>query len=89
MSIRITRRNPPPRGPGYATEKQIRYALYLLSRLGYSTRWMSSEYKRLGASMRERSGLVVDWLRSRTISEMSEIIDTLLDELKEKEARGG
>lgn len=32
-----------------ATEKQVSFALYLLGKAGYSTRYMDSSFKRLGA----------------------------------------
>ena len=60
-----------------ATDKQIRYALMLLKDKGFSVRFMDASFKRLGASMRERSGLVVDWLKNKNIAEMSALIDRL------------
>jgi len=60
-----------------ATEKQVSYALYLMRKAGYSTDWMRSEHKALGASMRERSGKVVDWLASMDRQRISELIDDL------------
>lgn len=45
-----------------ATEKMKRYAMALLSKHGYSTEWMNAQFKEFGASMRERSGKVWDWL---------------------------
>lgn len=60
-----------------ATEKQVRYAMYLLGRKGYSTKWMNSEFKRLGATMRERSGQVVDWVSNMSVSECSALIGKL------------
>lgn len=63
-----------------ATDQQVRYLMLLLGKAGYSTRYMNAEYKRLGASMRERSGSVEYWLRSRTIAEASQLIQTLQKE---------
>ncbi|MCS6946265.1 MAG: hypothetical protein NZM12_01470 [Steroidobacteraceae bacterium] len=60
-----------------ATEKQVRYIMYLLGRAGYSTRYMDSAFKALGASMRQRSGSVEDWVRNLSISEASQLIDRL------------
>lgn len=60
-----------------ATDKQVRYALVLLAKAGYSTRYMDSSYKSLGAGMRERSGSVESWLRAKTIGEMSQLIEAL------------
>jgi len=60
-----------------ATEKQIQYALFLLDKTGYGTRWMNARFKELGATMRERSGRVEDWVRGRTVRELSQIIDQL------------
>lgn len=60
-----------------ATEKQIRFALFLLSQKGYSTKWMNSQFKKLGATMRERSGRVEDWLAGMNVAECSALIDRL------------
>lgn len=60
-----------------ATEKQINYALALLGKAGYSTKYMNASFKELGASMRERSGLVKDWLANMTKAEVSALIDRL------------
>lgn len=60
-----------------ATEKQINYALFLLDRAGYNTRYMDSRFKRLGATMRERSGRVRDWLADMERVRISNLIDTL------------
>jgi hypothetical protein len=60
-----------------ATEKQVRYLLYLLKQNGYSTTWMNRNFKELGASMRERSGRVENWLRNLDVATASELIDRL------------
>lgn len=60
-----------------ATEKQINFALFLLGKKGYSTNWMNAQFKSLGASMRERSGKVEDWLGNMNKTEISQIIDQL------------
>lgn len=60
-----------------ATEKQVNYALYLLNKAGYSTRFMDSHFKELGATMRERSGKVADWLSNMNRVEISRLIDRL------------
>jgi hypothetical protein len=60
-----------------ATEKQVRYALVLLAKAGYSTQFMNASFKELGASMRERSGSVSDWLAGMKIGEISKLIDRL------------
>jgi hypothetical protein len=59
------------------TKKQIDYALVLLDRAGYGTRYMDARFKELGVTMRERSGSVTDWLRGMTGPECSRLIDTL------------
>lgn len=59
------------------TEKQLRYALFLLEKTGYGTRYMNARFKELGASMRERSGSVKSWLAGMNIAEISKLIDTL------------
>lgn len=60
-----------------ATDKQINYLLRLLGERGYSTRYMDSRYKQLGATMRERSGTVENWLRGKSSAEASQLIDQL------------
>lgn len=60
-----------------ASEKQVAYLLRLLDANGYSTRFMNAKFKELGASMRERSGGVVDWLRGLNSVEASKLIDRL------------
>lgn len=60
-----------------ATEKQVAYALALLRKAGYPTDYMSAAYKKLGATMRERSGRVVDWLTNMDRARISELIDRL------------
>jgi DNA-binding MarR family transcriptional regulator len=63
-----------------ATEKQVRYLLFLLKKNGYSTKWMNREFKELGASMRERTGTVEHWLRSLDVATASELIKRLQGE---------
>lgn len=60
-----------------ATEKQINYALALLDKAGYSTRFMDASFKALGATMRERSGSVTNWLKNKNAAEVSKLIDAL------------
>lgn len=60
-----------------ATPKQISYALHLLDNAGYSTRFMDASFKRLGATMRERSGKVSDWLENMGKQDISRLIDDL------------
>lgn len=60
-----------------ATTKQISYALFLLNEAGYSTNFMDARFKNLGASMKERSGKVKDWLSNMTVQEISDLIDEL------------
>ena len=62
-----------------ATSKQVAYALHLLDKAGYSTRYMGSEHKALGATMRERSGAVDGWLSSMSRQRISKLIDSLSD----------
>ena len=63
-----------------ATPKHVAYALHLLSEAGYSTKWMGSEHKALGATMRERSGSVDAWLSNMTRARVSKIIGALIAE---------
>jgi len=60
-----------------ATSKQVSYLMVLLGKAGYSTRYMDASFKKLGASMRERSGKVEDWLKGLTVSEASSLIEEL------------
>lgn len=60
-----------------ATEKQISYALSLLDKAGYNTRYMDASFKALGATMRERSGTVRAWLAGKEPHEVSKLIDHL------------
>ena len=60
-----------------ATEKQVRYVMFLLGQKGYSTRFMDSSFKALGATMRERSGSVESWVRGLDFARVSNLIDTL------------
>jgi hypothetical protein len=60
-----------------ATPKQVAYALYLLDEAGYDTRYMNSSFAALGATMRERSGSVENWLESMNRVEISRLIDRL------------
>lgn len=45
-----------------ATAKQVNFALSLMGKAGYSTRFMKAEHAALGASNRERGGTVQSWL---------------------------
>lgn len=59
-----------------ATEKQVRYALFLLDKHGYGADWMSRRHSRW-ATMRERQGRVDAWLSSLPGYRVSQIIDDL------------
>lgn len=59
------------------TEKQVRYAMHLLERGGYNTRFMDRRFADLGATMRERSGDVESWVRSLDYGRLSRLIDQL------------
>lgn len=59
------------------TEKQTRYVMFLLKQNGYSTRFMDSRFKALGATMRERSGSVESWVRGLDVGRASELINRL------------
>lgn len=62
-----------------ATTKQINYALSLLRKNGYSTRYMDASFKELGATMRQRSGSVEGWLANMTKADISWLISELND----------
>lgn len=66
------------------SEKQARYILYLLNQAGYSTGWMNARFKNLGATMRQRSGRVEDWIRGLNVAEASRVIEKLLSEVAGK-----
>lgn len=66
-----------------ATQKQVGYALHLLQRAGYGTRYMDASFKKLGATMRERSGKVDAWLAHKSAAECSELIGQLRKQLGE------
>lgn len=58
-----------------ATEKQVGYAMYLLGKTKYGNRNMHSSFKDLGASMRERTGSVKQWLQNLSMADISKLID--------------
>lgn len=60
-----------------ATSKQITFALALMRKKGVPCQWMCSTHKQFGASMRERSGRVEDWLKSMTKARISGLIEEL------------
>lgn len=59
------------------TEKQIEFAMTLLGRAGFSTRFMDRTFAELGAGMRERSGQVRDWIAAKDRDEVSRLIERL------------
>ena len=60
-----------------ATQKQVGYIMALLAQKGYSTRFMDSSFKALGATMRERSGSVEAWVASLDVMRASLLIGKL------------
>jgi len=60
-----------------ATDKQVKYIFFLLKEKGYSVSWMNADFKKLGATMRERSGRVEEWVRNMNVAEASELIEKL------------
>jgi hypothetical protein len=61
-----------------ATKRQIGYAVLLLRQAGYSNERMdSAAFTELGASMRERSGAVEDWLTGLSVAKASCLIQRL------------
>jgi hypothetical protein len=60
-----------------ASPKQVSYLLRLLDGAGYDTRFMSSAYKELGATMSERKGSVEGWLTRMSGTDASHLIDRL------------
>lgn len=62
-----------------ATGKQIAYALVLLGKAGYSTKYMDASFKQLGATMNERGGMVQNWLAGMDGGKISKLITQLRD----------
>ena len=61
-----------------ATSKQIGYAVLLLRQAGYSIERMDSPaFAELGATMRERSGTVENWLKGMNAAKASRLIKRL------------
>ena len=61
-----------------ATKRQIGYAVMLLRQAGYSNRSMeNAAFLELGATMREQSGTVEDWLNSMSAANASRLIQRL------------
>ena len=60
-----------------ATPKQVAYAMSLLGKAGYSTRYMNSSFTALGATMRQRSGTVESWLSKMSSRQISSLITEL------------
>ncbi len=60
-----------------ATPKQVRYLTYLLAENGYPTEFMNASFKKLGATMRERSGSVSAWLEGMSCVRASALIKSL------------
>lgn len=59
------------------TDKQVSYALALMGKAGFNTRFMNRHHADLGATMRQRSGTVENWLRSMSRAEISDLISKL------------
>jgi hypothetical protein len=61
-----------------ATNRQIVYAVLLLHETGYSIERMdSADFAELGATVRERSGTVEDWLEGMSAAKASRLIQRL------------
>ena len=60
-----------------ATPKQVAYAMSLLGKAGYSTRYMNSSFTAIGATMRQRSGTVESWLSNMPSGQISSLITKL------------
>jgi len=59
------------------SDKQVDYALVLLGEAGFSTTYMDSRFKELGATMRQRTGKVENWLRGMNSAAISRLISNL------------
>jgi hypothetical protein len=62
---------------GNPTDKQAAYIMHLLDQNGFPTRYMTAQFKALGATMRERSGSVRDWVSGLSGAQASALIDRL------------
>jgi hypothetical protein len=61
-----------------ATKRQIGYAVMLLHQAGYSTERMDgAAFAELGATMRQRSGTVDNWLNGLSVAKASRLIQRL------------
>ena len=60
-----------------ATDKQIKFILYLADRKGLNTTWMNAGWKKVGVPLSARNGRVVDFLANLNVSEASNLIDRL------------
>jgi hypothetical protein len=61
-----------------ATNRQIGYAVLLRRQAGYSIERMdSAPFVELGATMRERSGTVENWLKGMSAAKASSLIQRL------------
>src|ERR1035438_7277348 len=61
-----------------ATNRQVGYAVLLLRQAGYSIERMdSATFGELGATMRERSGRVENWLKGMSAAKASRLIQRL------------
>ena len=61
-----------------ATNRQVGYAVLLLRQAGYSIELIdSAPFVELGATMRERSGTVENWLKGMSAAKASRLIQRL------------
>ena len=61
-----------------ARQAKINEALKMLrAKRAYGDGWMHSGFKTLGATMRERTGKVGDWVTSKSPAALDELITTL------------
>ena len=62
----------------FATKRQVGDAVLLLRQAGYSNERMdSAAFAELGATMRERSGTVENWLKGMSAAKASRLIQRL------------
>jgi len=60
-----------------ATYKQVNLVLARLHEAGYSTDYMDSTFKALGATMRERSGSVEGWVKKMNNGQVQALLEKL------------
>lgn len=67
-------------GLGSSTPKQVRHALQLMEREGYSTRIVEKRHEHLAPIIAGLGGSVERWLHAMSVTQISAVIDRLTEE---------